>query len=141
MIIRIPPLLAATFLLSFNNADAVTVYRCPQPDGSVAFQQTACHQGEVLDVEVPATGWSGLRPEEKAQLNAEPKPMVAAGKSPAAEGSQTDWQGKGDSKTCWGKRQRLEKTRAKLRRGYKPAEGERLRRQRDEYEEYLRRFC
>jgi hypothetical protein len=28
-----------------------------------------------------------------------------------------------------------------LRRGYKPAEGERLRRRRDDYEEYLRAFC
>ncbi len=135
------PLLAVTLFLSFTHASASKVYRCPQADGGVLFQQTACSQGEVLRIESPAVGWSGLRPAEKAQLQKDRPPTADKARSAAARGSQTDWQGRGESKACWGRRQRLEKARAKLRRGYAPAEGERLRRQRDEHEDYLRRFC
>lgn len=142
MLISLPiPLFLLVLLGIPQLAGAARVYRCPQADGSVSFQQMACQQGEVLRIEVPATGWSGARPEKKQKTAATPKPRVASARPAARQGSQTDWQGKGESKACWGKRQRLEKARAKLRRGYQPAQGERLRRQRDEYEEYLRRFC
>jgi len=141
MITLTRPLLAVMFVFSFTHAIAATVYRCPQPDGSIAFQQTACSQGEMISVETPASGWNGLRADEQARLKNRPQPRNESSKSANKAGAQTDWQGKGESKTCWGKRQQLEKARTKLRRGYKPAEGERLRRQRDAYEDYLRRFC
>jgi hypothetical protein len=42
---------------------------------------------------------------------------------------------------CRHKRRALEAVRAKLRHGYKPASGERLRRSRRAHEDYLSTFC
>ena len=116
------------------------VYRCPQPGGGVLFQQFACEQGEVIQVEPAVSGWIGLRAEERAGLEATRKPASSASAG-RQQGSQTDWQSGDDGKDCRKRRDRLDKTQARLRRGYKASEGERLRRQRDEDRAWLRRFC
>lgn len=131
---------ALLFYLHPVCAPAQGVYRCPQPDGVVMFQQVACERGEAIQVNPVVSGWIGLRAEERDGLEAKRKPTS----SPSAgrqRGSQTDWQRGDESNACHKRRDRLDKTRAKLRSGYKAAEGERLRRQREQDQDWLRRNC
>jgi hypothetical protein len=42
---------------------------------------------------------------------------------------------------CWKKQRQLDEVNRRLRAGYTPVQGERLRQRRRDYEAYLRRFC
>ena len=122
---------------------AAEVWRCPQADGTLSFQQAACDGERVETGEAQAT-WASLRGEEarlyegyrkrdrerlERQRRAERRALAARAPSRAAE------------TTCYKRKVALENVQAKLRVGYKPAEGDRLRRRRGQLEEYLRRFC
>lgn len=126
--------------IPFSPALAESVYRCPQPDGGIQFQQFACEQGVQLELSPVISGWRGLRQAEREALRA--KPGVSASRGDLLTvGSQTDWQSKGDNKACLKRRDRLKHIQYQLRAGYRPAEGERLRRQRDEIRDWLRHHC
>ncbi|GEM_PF-6458680 len=123
----------------------VDVYRCVTSDGGVSFQQQHCpEKGERLVLAGAQAAWSSLRKQEKRlygsyrkrdreraerRRRAERKALAARASSRAA------------ATRCYRRRVALENAQAKSRAGYKPAEGERLRRRRDQLEEYLRRFC
>ena len=128
-------------MVSASNVVADTsVYRCSAPDGKVEFRQTACVDGakeREITVEDRMTGWkppetriekktSGARKSGARKRNTEKDDQAARARQ---------------EEKCWKKRQALEEVNWKLRRGYKPATGVRLRHKRRVYEEYLGRFC
>ena len=134
---------AILFVVLLTEAAAsAEVYRCTQPDGSLSFQQQACsHMGQRIETGEAQPVWAPLRSGEKAlyqsyrkrdrqRLAQKRKLRAQPARQPAA-----------DERICLAKRQKLESVSAELRRGYKAGRGEKLRRRRDNYEEYLRRFC
>lgn len=132
---------AVAFLFSVNSSTVADeqMFRCVEANGSLSFQKTRCAgQGESIEVGSVQGGWTSLRSGEKALLKAyrdrdakrKQRSRKVAKKTKPAE-----------TTTCWNKRKRLEAVSAKLRRGYKPSQGEGLRRQRENYEEYLEKFC
>lgn len=113
------------------------IYRCADPSGYPRFQQTPCAgDGEAVHLSPPAARWEALRPGERAMLKETGKPRPKPRTRPAAQGRK-----QASERTCWQKAQRLDAVSAKLRRGYKPAQGERLRRRRNELAGFIRRFC
>lgn len=127
----------AMLLIGACPSAADNVYRCVDADGHTEFRQTACagSQGQRLRVEVPMVGWIKSK-------------MPAAADKPDARREQNDDSpqtlqtvNSADEKRCWRAEQRLERIQWQLRKGYKRAQGERLRRQRREQEAVVRRFC
>ena len=130
---------AIFLIIPFSHSLARTdVYRCVQDDGHVSYQQTRCSfESKPMKLNSRPSGWSALRPGEKDLLNAYRRNDAARNrKSPA--GSK---QPAAETRECWSRRKQLEAVRAKLHRGYKLKESEALHRARDNYEDYLRRFC
>lgn len=116
------------------------IYRCDTPDGAV-FQDRPCGAGTavVLDDSNYSSG-SGLRAserrwlkEQQARKSAKPKPKAVSNRRSGERNAQ--------ARRCWKKQTRLEAVKARLRHGYKASQGDRLRRQRRNYEDYLSRFC
>lgn len=128
-------LVAAPALL----ADETSVYRCTDPDGAIELSQFPCPAGteeREVRVEDRKTGWTPPRVESQARRRA-PKAgsrkSKAPGKSDLAAARRAD--------QCWNKRRQLEEVNWKLRRGYRPVEGVKLRRRRQSYEDYIDRHC
>jgi hypothetical protein len=130
-------LLGALMGLAEPSAAQTTVYRCTDSDGSVEFRQQPCNTGaaeEALTVEDRQTGW--VPPSGSASPDATAKRTRAPRGTRRASGTDPR-----QAERCWEKRRQLEEVEAQLRHGYKPARGERLRRRRSGYEEYIGRFC
>lgn len=132
-------MLWCAFFISPANAE---VFRCPGDAGEVLYTQHPCDAGTriVAAPGVPAVA-TGVRASETAWLKARQKgksagpagrPVKAAGKR--AQLAKQQYQ-------CQRKRASLAAVNADLRRGYKPAQGEKLRRRRAAYEDYLGAFC
>ncbi len=132
----------AAILLFFSSTlslAAEQIFRCVQADGRSSFQRTQCAgEGESVVVDSVQGGWTSLRAGEKSLLKSyrdrdskrKQRSRKVAKKTKSVE-----------TTGCWNKRKRLDAVNAKLRRGYKPSQGEGLRRQRTNYEEYLDKFC
>jgi len=119
-------------------AESAQIYQCSAGDGAVSYQDTPCGVSAQAAMRVTqSSSQSGLRPAEKAWLKQLRKRPKARKKVPKRSTESSQQQGK----TCWKKRQQLDEVRARLRRGYKPAQGEKLRRRRKAYEDYLFRYC
>lgn len=120
-------------------AGGAQVYRCDDGGGTPSYQQTPCaHGGGAVELSPPAARWEGLRPGERELLDRYRREDARPARRRAARRSRDDGP---SERSCGQKRQRLERVSAKLRRGYKPAQGERLRRRRDELYEFIRRYC
>ena len=132
---------ALLVIVSFPNALAAEqVFRCVQPDGSSSFQQTRCAgEGESIEVGSVQSGWTSLREGEKSLLQTYRERDAARIKQRTSKKEKKT--ASGESTVCWNKRKRLDAIQARLRRGYKPSQGEGLRRKRDNYAEYLEKFC
>ena len=121
------------------------VYRCTGPSGEPLFTQRHCGEPVALDTVKPGPPSSGsptgLRPGElswlKARQRERGKAARKARRRAAPKSSAVDRQ----AYQCQRKRRLLDAVRAKLRRGYKPAQGEGLRRRRHGYEDYIAAFC
>jgi len=114
------------------------VYRCELDDGQISYQQIPCHSGsEPMRLDNRRSGWSQLRPGERALLDSYRGKNAASRRKPAGRAKV---QVK-ESTFCWNKRTQLEAVRSKLRRGYTLKESDQLRRKRDNYEDYLQQFC
>lgn len=128
-------ILSAVFSSSPAHAD---VYRCELNDGQISYQQIPCHNGsEPMRLDHRRSGWSRLRPGERVLLDSYRKKDAARRRKPARRTKAPIK----ESKSCWNKRTQLEAVRSKLHRGYKLNESDHLRRKRDNYEDYLRKFC
>jgi hypothetical protein len=137
-----PTVAALSLLIAVDVATAVAdtdLYRCVAPDGKVEFRQTVCAGDagqEEVRVKDRMTGWEP------------PKPKLEESEKDSERSSRSEGNSKKDDadrdrqeKQCWKKRQQLDEVNWKLRHGYKPAAGVKLRRRREEYEDYIRRFC
>ena len=122
------------------NSALSAVYRCEQADGTFVFQQSACFSGHApLDLAPLNTLGDKLRKSEQDWLKQRVK--KARRRNAASPRFDSDSTRRRQAEKCLRKPQQLGAVKAKLRRGYKPAQGERLRRRRDDYAEYLRAFC
>lgn len=83
------------------------------------------------------TGWTALRSGEQALLNSYHKNDVASKRKTPKPRPELDKQ----VKTCWTRRSQLDTVKSRLRQGYTIKESNKLHRQRDNYEDYLRQFC
>jgi hypothetical protein len=120
-------------------AEETSVFRCTDPDGAIELSQFPCPAGteeRELRVEDRKTGWTPPRVESQARRQAS-KDRGRAGKAPA----KRDMAAARRADQCWNKRRQLEEVNWKLRHGYRPAEGIKLRRRRQSYEDYIDRYC
>lgn len=120
------------------------IFRCTGTDGEPLYTQIPCDAATSV-VRPLADGpgaATGIRDSERAWLEsrehadrreARPASRTRAGSSPGAQAR--------DRYLCREKRRALDAVKAKLRRGYKPGQGERLRRRRASYEDYIEVFC
>lgn len=119
-------------------ATATQIYRCEHASGPPSYQQVPCRGGGgPVELSPPAARWEGLREGERQLLERYRREDARPAKRRARKARDD----RPSERSCWQKRQRLERVSAKLRRGYKPAQGERLRRSRDELYEFIRRYC
>jgi hypothetical protein len=138
-----PGLLIVGWLFgSIASADAQQLYRCAEGDHWV-FQQTRCAPGTgtVFELSPENRVGSPLRASERRYLEERLKAGRERRSNIGSIGPAETRALPTSGKTCLGKLQALERVRRRLRQGYPPAEGERLRRRRDDLEQYLGRFC
>ena len=130
------PQLVLALLFSATTATAQTIYRCPDAEGTVLFQSLPCSGGSSIVLGAPAARWT---PPDRAELDMidtlERSQPVQRSRATSPARAQVE------TKACFNKRKALERVSAKLRRGYRASEGASLRNRRDDYEEYLARFC
>lgn len=124
-------------LLSWSMAGSAAVYRCRDSDGGVLYQRAPCAGGSEVELDTRTTEWvaaptirHGGRPDRSATRDRQAAALSRAAQAKARQ-----------EKACWRAEQRIDRIDRTLRKGYKPARGERLRQQRREQQAYLRRFC
>ncbi|MET0082742.1 MAG: DUF4124 domain-containing protein [Sedimenticola sp.] len=126
------------WLMVVTAATADTVYRCHDEQGGVIFQQLPCSGGlsEPVEITPQVVDWVGNR-EDGRRGRASPEARKRQSRNrPKRERS------KGVSeKECFRNRQKLEQVQWKLRKGYRPAEGERLKQRRRQLEAFDSRYC
>lgn len=114
------------------------VYRCVLNGGLVSYQQIPCSmESKPMNLEDRRSGWSALRPGERALLNRYRNEEAARRREPPARPKRQDE----ESRSCWQRRKQLEAVRSRLHRGYKLKEADELHRKQNNYKDYLRRFC
>ena len=120
-------------LVPASPAHGVGLFRCVDADGQVTFSQTACSSGRVerVQVEVQNRGWIKQTSKKRAK-------RPSRDREPAVQEAQVN---RAQRERCWRAEKRIDRIQQRLRQGYRRAEGERLRRERREQEEYLSRFC
>ncbi len=138
---KLPGVLGLLFILGGGVVKATTVYRCVGAEGVPTYQQLPCAgQGGQIRLAEPAARWEALHPGERALLEDR-----RSGERPRQGGvpvkQRRGTTAKASERSCWQKRRHLDAVSAKLRRGYKPAQGERLRRRRDDLADFLSRYC
>lgn len=137
LLTALPPLI---LLISPNVCAETLVYRCFTPEGEVEFRQSPCSddtEEQEIRIEDRKTGWEPSH--TKVERRSKGSTKSSSRKRKTDKDSRAA-QAKREEK-CWKKHQLLDKVNWKLRRGYKPATGVKLRRQRQEYEAYIRQFC
>ncbi len=124
-------------LCTASSVAPAAVYRCDGPAGP-AFQDMPCAAGPLPVVDgAVRSSTSGLRESERRWLR-----QRAGRKSRSVETVRRHVRDdRAQQRRCWKRRVALEKVKARLRHGYRPSQGERLRRQRRNGEDYLSRFC
>jgi hypothetical protein len=122
------------------------IYRCTGNDGEPLYTQIPCDASTRV-ARPPEAGLgpaTGIRASERAWLEARER----AGRRDAgptrrsrASGATAPAGPARHGYACREKQRALDAVQARLRRGYKPAQGERLRRRRASYEDYIAVFC
>lgn len=131
------PSLVLVTLVSASPARA-DVYRCVLDGGHVSYQQIPCSsESKPMNLKDQRSGWSALRPGERALLNSYRNEEAARRRELSARPKRRVE----ESKSCWKKRKQLEAVRSRLHRGYKLKEADELHRKQNNYEDHLRRFC
>lgn len=133
-------------LLTGSMAESA-VYRCDGDFGEPSFRQRPCGDDSTVaapQVQTAPGAGTGIRASEQAWLRQRERDSRRlrgkkrrTGVSQAA-GAQA---ARKQAYRCRKRRAALDGVRAKLRRGYKPAQGEKLRRRRRAHEDYLATFC
>lgn len=133
-------------LLLVSTAESA-IYRCDGDFGEPSVRQWPCGDDSAVASGQTATatgGGVGLRASEQAWLKQRERDSRGlrgkqgrSSSSPAA----AERAARKQAYNCRKKRRSLDEVRARLRRGYKPASGEKLRRRRRAHEDYLATFC
>ncbi len=115
------------------------IHRCDTDQGTV-FQDRPCGGGTAVIADEGAyVSGAGVRASEQRWLRERAASRTRQAKRiPVSKTSRED---KAQARRCWQRRTRLDAVKARLRRGYKASQGEKLRRKRREHEDYLFRFC
>ena len=122
---------------------SATVYRCVGEAGEPEFRQQPCGTTAVMrGAAENSASTTGVRASERAWLKKRErvktdKPKKRATGSAAKRAEKARKQ----AYRCTQKRRALDAVNAELRRGYKPARGERLRRRQRAHRDYLDAFC
>ncbi|TVO72394.1 DUF4124 domain-containing protein [Sedimenticola selenatireducens] len=131
-------LITLSLLTLFPLAGTSAVYRCPDAEGAVLFQQLPCSEGSEIKLDIGATEWvnapASSSPRSKKSKSKKKRDTATTQRKLAQAHKKQE-------QACWKARQRIEKIEWDLRKGYKPSRGERLRQQRRQQEDYLRQFC
>jgi hypothetical protein len=129
-------------MLAADVGGETQVYRCTTPDGKIEFRQDACSaaaDGQEVTIENRQTGWdpAKLETEQGWKDLTTPKPKPRERKVDKQDSAAKARQ----KEKCWEKRQHIEDIDWRLKRGYKPSTGNRLRHKRRLYEDYISQFC
>jgi hypothetical protein len=122
------------------------IFRCTGPDGEPLYTQIPCDAPtrivRPLADRPPAGVPAGIRASERAWLESRER---AAPSQPAPDRRRGATAGTAepspDAYACRQKQRALDAVKLRLRRGYRPGQGERLRRQRASHEDYIAVFC
>ncbi|MET0102060.1 MAG: DUF4124 domain-containing protein [Sedimenticola sp.] len=126
------------WLMVVTAASADTVYRCHDEQGGVIFQQLPCSGGlsEPVEITPQVVDWVGSREDGRGgKASLEPRKRQSR-KRPKRARSKV-----ASEKECFRNRQKLEQVQWKLRKGYRPAEGEKLKQRRRQLEAFDSRYC
>ena len=144
-IMRHPVFVCLCGLIVLNASAAAGVYRCVGDAGEPEFRQqpcgtTAMSSGPSGSASVPRA--EGLRPAERSWLKTrERDKRRASDKRSSRSTSGRAAKAQQQAYRCLRKRRALDAVSAELRRGYKPARGDSLRRRQRAYRDYLDAFC
>jgi hypothetical protein len=136
---------AGMLCILFSDVCHADIYQCEGADGEPSFSQSPCGSFTRLipaQDDRPRRAAVGIRDSERAWLESRNQVdrRPAKRKASTTSGNAAARKRKA-AHACRSKRQSLAAVRAELRRGYKPARGEKLRRRRASYEDYLATFC
>lgn len=115
-----------------HNAHA-QIYRC-FVDKQTVYQDHPCGSVNTAIVK-PSHQANGLRDSEKNWIKQNKR------KAPAPNNKPTKRTEYVETKACWKKRQQLKAVKRQLKQGYKASEGDKLKRERAKYQDFLKRFC
>ena len=133
--------------VGFPVPGSTEIYRCTGSTGEPLFSQIPCGGAATVLVRPPLASEpaQGLRAGEKAWLaqRAEHRKgrVARAGSGVPSKGRASQDGAAVQAHRCLRKRRDLNAVNARLRRGYKPSQGEKLRQRRQRYEDYLSSFC
>jgi len=122
------------------------IYRCPGEQGEILYSGRPCGVDAIVVLDQPVAvpgAAAGLRPSEVRWLKARERERAGrrGQEKPRAEATKRRATADQQAYRCQRKQHQLDAVRSKLRRGYKPAQGERLRHRRRALEDYLSAFC
>ena len=135
---------AGWMLLVFALSARADIYRCNGALGEPSFSHRPCAGGSTFSVPGAQSGTRdavGVRPAERAWLEQRQRGRGSRKTRPAEDPAAAKRKTDAAAYRCQRKRRLLEAVRDELRRGYKPARGEKLRRRQRGYEDYLAAFC
>lgn len=136
-------ILSGLVMLVSSMATQADIHRCEGSEGEPSFSRTPCGSQAATSVaseqRVSAKA-GGLRAGETAWLESRQRDRRQAGAKPVprAKPKQSDDR---QAYRCLRERRKLDAVKADLRRGYRPAQGEKLRRRRQAHEDYLAAHC
>lgn len=144
---RVRCVLGAMALLMAGLSARAEIYRCDGAFGEPSYSHRPCREGSSQAVPQGLTrnaGGAGLRASERAWLREREQQRAARKKRPKRSvktQSETRQAETRQAYRCRTKRRALDAVKRELRRGYKPAKGERLRERRRAYADYIAAFC
>lgn len=124
-------------LQTSGSTAAAPVYRCIDEAGQVVFSQFLCPRGagKAIRVTVPKIGWEEVSP--RPSVAHKDVTRRASSTPPGRDRKPARIRKDG----CWKAQRQLQQIARRLRKGYRRDVGERLRRQREDQEAYVSRFC
>ncbi len=139
--------LGATALLMAGLSARAEIYRCDGAFGEPSYSQRPCREGSsqaVIQAPTRNAEGAGLRAGERAWLREREQQRAAQKRRPKRSVKTQSETRRAESRQayrCRTKRRALDAVKRELRRGYKPAKGERLRARRRAYADYIATFC
>lgn len=117
------------------------VFKCTGSDGLVVFSQIGCEHGvgESIKVDNPEMGWINL--EKVVRKFKATKADKVTDDERKRELSSARSEARTQLQSCWRAEKKVAQITRELKQGYRLAQGEKLRYQRKEQEEYLKLFC